>query len=102
MSSIVVGNLTIDFSAVGNDEIRQNVKVILTTPVGTVPFDRKFGVDLSLLDKPINITKTLLTVEYIKKIQQYEPRVRVESVSFTHNATNGEFYPKVVLSVVSD
>jgi phage baseplate assembly protein W len=99
MSSIVTGNLTIDFSAAGNDEIRQNVKVILTTPVGTVPFDREFGVDLSILDKPINVAKTLLTVEYIKKIQQYEPRVTVDSVTFEHNATDGNFYPKVVLSL---
>ena len=97
--SIVASDLVIDFSATGNAEIRQNVRVILTTSVGTVPLDRDFGVDLSVLDKPINIAKTLLTVEYIKKIKKYEPRAKVQSVTFEHDALNGNFYPKVVIGL---
>jgi hypothetical protein len=36
-------DVQIDFNAGGNDEIMRKIKAILTTPAGTVPFDRDFG-----------------------------------------------------------
>lgn len=96
---INASEVVIDFSAGGNSEILQNIQVILTTPAGTVPFDRDFGIDMSVLDSPIGVAKAKLTVEYIKKIKKYEPRAEVKKVSFTHDAISGFLVPKVVIGL---
>ncbi len=96
---INASDVVIDFSAGGNSEILQNIQVILTTPAGTVPFDRDFGIDMSVLDSPIGVAKAKLTVEYIKKIKKYEPRAEVKKVSFTTDAISGLLVPKVVVGL---
>ena len=96
---INASEVVIDFSAGGNSEILQNIQVILTTPAGTVPFDRDFGIDMSILDSPIGVAKAKLTVEYIKKIKKYEPRAEVKKVSFTNDAISGLLVPKVVVGL---
>jgi phage baseplate assembly protein W len=92
--------LQINFAAAGADEVIQNVKTIITTPAGTVPFDRDFGIDWSILDLPIQDAKARLTVEYIEKIKKYEPRASIKSVSFVVNE-QGQLIPKVVIDIVS-
>lgn len=97
---INASNVEIDFSASGNSEIIQNIKVILTTPAGTVPFDRDFGIDMEILDAPVALAKAKLTVEYIKKVKKYESRAKVEKVTFTNDVFNGYLVPKVVIGLV--
>lgn len=97
---INAADVKIDFSAGGSSEIIQNIKVILTTPAGTVPFDRNFGIDLGILDAPIALAKAKLTVEYIKKIKKYESRAKVEKITFDNDAINGYLVPKVVIGLV--
>jgi Phage baseplate assembly protein W len=96
---ISASEVKIDFSAGGDDEILQNIRVILTTPAGTVPFDRDFGIDMSFLDAPISIAKASLTIEYIKKIRKYEPRAKVEKITFDNDAVNGCLVPRVVIGL---
>ena len=64
----------------GLDEIVQNVKVILNTPKGTVPLDRDFGVDWSIVDTPTTKTFQKLRVNIVKTVEKYEPRVKVKAV----------------------
>jgi hypothetical protein len=82
------------------EEVIRNVKTILTTPKGTVPFDREFGIDWSIVDQPMARAKSLLAAEYAKQIRKYEPRVRVREVNYetkTTEAQDGILVPKVVL-----
>lgn len=99
--SIELSNVTlqINFAATAIDEVIQNVKTIITTPAGTVPFDRDLGIDWSLLDLPIREARAKLTVEYIDKVKKYEPRARVKQVDFEAN-TEGVLKPKVVIDIV--
>jgi len=91
--------LQINFAATGADEVIQNVKTIITTPAGTVPFDRNFGIDWSLLDLPIREARAKLTVEYIEKIKKYESRASVKNISFEANG-QGQLMPRVVIDIV--
>lgn len=77
-----------------SNEIIQNINNIITTPQGTVPLDRNFGIDISILDEAINLVPGKLTVELVKKIQLYEPRVKVKEVTFTADEY-GNLIPKV-------
>lgn len=92
-------NVVFDFAAAGNEEIMQNVKVILSTPAGTVPFDREFGVSIDLIDLPMDRAKGQLTVEYIKKVRKYEPRAKVKKVTFEYDGVVGILRPKVVIGL---
>lgn len=83
--------------AKGTEDIYQCLKVLYTTPVGTVPFDRNFGLDMSFLDDPIPVAKGKLMVEYRQKTMEYEPRVSVQDVTFTQGDLNGTLVPKVVI-----
>lgn len=75
-------------------EIAENINNIISTPEGTVPFDRKFGIDMSLLDEPVNLAQGLITVEIIRKVQLYESRVNVKEVTFVTD-DNNNLIPKV-------
>ncbi|MBJ6362090.1 GPW/gp25 family protein [Paenibacillus sp. GCM10012307] len=85
---------TVDFGASGSDAILQNIKTILTTISGTVPLDRKFGVDVPL-DQPAMVAQALLTANIIEAIEQYESRVEVVSVMYSNNDNEGILIPIV-------
>lgn len=90
-----------DIGATGNSEILRNLKIIYTTPQGTVPFDRGFGIDVSILDEPMNIAKGKLTVELINQTKKYEPRAIVKQVTFDIDIDNSKITPKVVVEIGS-
>lgn len=92
----------IDFGATGVEEVLQNVAMILTTPIFSVPLDRDFGVDFSLLDNPIPMAEAKLTSQIFQAIRAYEPRAMVHEISFLHSAPDvmdGKMAPKVTLEV---
>ncbi|MGG1599313.1 hypothetical protein [Paenibacillus naphthalenovorans] len=89
----------INFSARGKAEVYENLRVLYTTPAGTVPFDRDFGIDMSILDESFPISQGRLIVEYIEKTRRFEPRASVVEVLFDSDAENGRLIPKVVVAV---
>ena len=42
------------------NSVLQNIAVILSTPKGTVPLYREFGLDWKYLDKPMPVAKVLM------------------------------------------
>jgi len=82
------------------DEILRNINIIFTTPKGSVPLDRDFGIDFSILDNNLEKSKALLTIEYIEKTSRYEPRAKVLEVQFENDAIKGILKPKVVINIV--
>lgn len=79
----------------GKEEIMQNLKTLLTTPAGSVAFDREFGIDTSFIDMPIEIAKARITAEYIEKINKYENRVKISEIIF--ETKDNMLIPKVVI-----
>lgn len=80
-------------------EILQNIKTILTTIKGTVPLDRDFGIDSSVIDKPVTIVKPLIIKEIKEAIEKYEPRAKLISVDWKGIREEGKLVPivKVVI-----
>ena len=60
--------------------VLQNIAVILSTPMGTVPLYRDFGLDWSFLDKPTPVAKVLMVAPVKEAIQRWEPRAEVLDV----------------------
>ncbi len=81
-------------------EILQNVRMILSTRIGTVPLDRDFGISWEMVDQPIDVAKLLIQAQVIEAIQQYEPRAEVTKVDFdASDAMEGRLSPKVTVSI---
>jgi phage baseplate assembly protein W len=85
----------VDFDAKGTTEIMQNIRTILSTVHYSVPLDRGFGVDLTLLDSPLPAAKARLTGDIIAAVNKYEPRVEVVEVSYEGDGLEGKLMPKV-------
>jgi len=84
----------IEIGSVGERSIIQNIRNIITTWRGSVPLDRDFGLDSSILDSPQNTVFALLQIDIMEQINKYEPRVEVLNVSFNSgDALNGEVCP---------
>lgn len=97
---IDIGNVTIDLNNVDIQGLSESLKILFSTPVGSVVLDRDFGIDWSVMDMPLQKAKAFLTIEYIEKVKRYEPRVKVIQVSFEISSIEGILKPKVVVELV--
>jgi phage baseplate assembly protein W len=83
------------------EEVMQNVAVIISTPRGTVPLDRGFGLSQDYIDKPINVAKALMLSDIMETIPKYEPRAQVDGVTFEIDLTQpGKLVPKVEVTIL--
>ncbi|CAH1058844.1 GPW/gp25 family protein [Paenibacillus pseudetheri] len=64
------------------EEISQNIRTILTTPLGSAPLARDIGIDYSIVDEPYQIAQARLTGEIYAAIAEQEPRAQLIDVSF--------------------
>ena len=87
------------------EEIIQNVKCILATRKGSVPFDRAFGVSWDVLDRPLPVAKAMMIAAVVEAIQEHEPRAEVRGVKFEANseaAMEGRLNPIVTIEIRED
>lgn len=101
---ININNLTttgaIDFfPSTTLEEIIQNVRTIMTTTVYSVPLDRMFGLNPTMLDLPMPLSKARLTAEIVSAIEKFEPRVTVTQVTFAGDGKDGILQPSVSLRI---
>lgn len=97
-----LSNIEIAFEyGLGDDalerEISRNVRTILTTPVGTCPLYREFGIDVTAVDRPMDVAMNLYSVAVMEAVEKFEPRVRVQDVTFAPSP-GGRLQTKVVIA----
>jgi len=92
-------NNKLDLYPTGTEEILQNISIIITTPKGSVPLDRNFGMDMSYLDLPLELAENVFTASIIETIQDYEPRASVAKVTYEKDHLTGKLKPKVQVSI---
>lgn len=85
----------VDFGATGVNEILQNVRTIISTPKYSVPLNREFGVDTTMLDAPIPVAQAKLTAQIVAAVHKWEPRATVTRVTYEGEAQDGILRPKV-------
>ncbi|QWU18560.1 GPW/gp25 family protein [Paenibacillus sophorae] len=87
------------------DEVAQNIRTILSTPLGSVPMARTVGVDYSALDEPPDIAEARMTSAVITAIVEQDPRALVTDVSFLASAEDamwGRMRPVVKYVLVEE
>lgn len=66
----------------GIDDIRQCIRIILETPLGSDPLQPDFGSNLrDYLDHPIDRARPHIVREAVEAIRKWEPRCTVKRVS---------------------
>lgn len=98
MSKLDIYDFQLEFTFVDDRlaEIDRQISLLLTTPEGSMPLDREFGINTDWLDKPMETAKILYTTEVIKKIPIFIPSVRVKEVKWA-GSKEGKLIPKVVI-----
>lgn len=79
-------------------ETRSRVLRLFSTPAGTVPFDRNFGIDLSLLDNPKAVLEGALCVEYARKLKAYFPDLYIADLTFSYSDSGDRIIPKITIA----
>lgn len=91
---------TVDFAPESaTAEVLQNVRTILNTRVGTVPLARDFGISWEHVDMPMPVAQSIMQGVVIDAIEEFEPRARVEKVTFDGDGADGILRPTVIVSI---
>jgi hypothetical protein len=69
---------------------------LFTTPAGSLPFDRSFGIDMSALDNTPAALEGALLVEYTQKLNMYYPELTISQLTFSQEVST--ITPRVVLA----
>lgn len=62
---------------------RESLEVLISTPEGTAPLDRNFGLNQSFLSLPPDTAKTLFAQELITKVELYIPEISINEIDIT-------------------
>ena len=81
------------------ESVLQNIAVILSTPKGSVPMYRDFGISVDILDRPIPVAKAMMTADIKEAIERWEPRALFISVEFMEDELNGRLIPMVAVEI---
>ena len=61
--------------------VEDRLRLLLTTPKGTMPMNRNYGIDFGeVLDKPMDVAQNCYATEVFKAVEAYEETVIVSSV----------------------
>ena len=80
------------------EEVLQNVRMIISTVKYSVPMDREFGIDGTVVDRPINIAQAHLSNEIFRAVRRYEPRAEIVSIDFDGDET-GRLTPTIKIQI---
>ena len=72
----------LNLGATGLNEVLQNVRIIVTTRIGTVMLDRKFGLVYDFLDAPQNKAQLMMVQQLCMGLTNFEPRVTFSHIQF--------------------
>ena len=81
------------------ESVLRNIAVILSTPKGSVPMYRDFGISVDILDRPIPVAKAMMTADIKEAIERCEPRATFISVDFMEDELNGRLIPMVEVEI---
>lgn len=77
------------------EDVKMCLETLLAIRAGSQPLDRDLGIDYEqTVGFPVNVAKSMLSLEIIEKVRKYEPRAEVSSVEFTWDE-NGHLVPHV-------
>lgn len=104
MSLEVYRNRPLQIGATGVSALLQNIRVIVLTSLYSVPLDRAFAHVGEAIDSPAPLKTARLVGSLTEAIEKYEPRVKVQTITFTEDNVrgalmDGRMVPKITFSL---
>ncbi len=101
MSESFTVDMTAPFiiGATGEEEIRQNMRVIVLSTAWSVPFDRGFAHTGAFIDAPAPYEAARLISALMEAIETREPRVRVRKIIMEADSRSmgeGRLRPRII------
>lgn len=77
-------NIKVDFTTDSSidTELLISIQTLCSTYEGTIPLDRRVGLDSSVISESIDISKEIITADIFDKVEKYIPEVEAIEVSF--------------------
>lgn len=99
--STISSDIQLDLSMVNDEaaDIKRCLALLYSTPKGTMPLAREFGMDKSFVDLPTGTAKSLLAAEIVKQTAAFEPRVTVTGITWDAGES-GQIKAKVAITNV--
>lgn len=80
--------------------VLDHVSTILSTPKGSVPLYREFGVPIDFIDMPMQVAKARMVAAVREAIEEWEPLATVKSVDLEADESNpGRAIPTVEVEI---
>ena len=76
--------INFDYDAADIQDIRRCLVMLYSTREGEQPLDRSFGLNYQSVSQPLDVAKNTIALELIEKTERYEPRVKVQQVTFEY------------------
>ena len=76
--------------------VLQNIRIILTTRLSTVPLYRDFGLPMQFIDRPAQAARLVMINEIREAIEEFEPRAQVLGVKIEIDAMRPEKFEAIV------
>lgn len=89
--------LRFDYSSPEEEDISRCLRTLYATREGSQPLDRDFGLGWGVIDKPLPVTQQEFAFEVVRKTKKYEPRVKVEKVTYEFDGQEGKMKPVIHL-----
>lgn len=95
----------LNLAATKLEALAQQLATLLGTPAGSVPLDRAFGLDWSLVDSPAAALMPLYVSEVAVKVERYIPQLRLVSAyraqgsEHPSDTTQGRAIPVAVVEI---
>lgn len=74
-------------------ELTRTLSTLFSTRAGTQPADRDFGISWECLDELPEVAESLFALEAYRKVERYEPRVKIENIEF--EVIQGAIVPRI-------
>lgn len=99
VSASDLGNIRLNEQETVN-AVLQNIAIILSTPKGSVPFYRDFGISNEFVDMPVPVARARMISEVREAVEMWEPRAMVSNVSFADDPLeSGKLIPTVEVEI---
>lgn len=89
-----------------SEEVRQvleDVAVVLGVHRGSCPNYRTFGIATEILDRPVNVARTLLLSRVTEAVEEFVPKAKVNSVQVEIDPQEpGRLIPTVEVEIIEE
>ena len=84
------GSFQFDFNVTPNsvEEVLSNLYEIFSVPIGSQPYQRAFGCDVSWIDSPGNLAQFQAQTAFLLGASKWEPRATFNKIQFTLDPTS--------------